>query len=138
MGRSIAQSTMSPNPNVIELYRGQSKTVELDITEFGLDVDKNTTIVPFDLTGCDIFLTVRVNGSAPKILIYKTTADALQIAIVTPFTAGKALIMFTPADTKYLEVDKYQYDVWVKKPSGELFPVVEVSDFIVLQPITVL
>lgn len=138
MGISIPQSTMSRSPNALEVYRGQSLDVELIASQPTVDVDNNPTTKPFDLTGCTIYFTVKLNGSNVRALITKTSADSTQIQIETPPTLGKAIIFLAPADTKNLEPDTYQFDVWVRIPNGEVFPIVEVSEFVVLQPITVI
>ncbi len=136
MGISIPQSTMSKSANALEVYRGQSRDVELITTAPVVDVDGNPKAVPFDLTGCILYFTVKLTGNSSKTLISKNSTDSSQILIETPAKLGKAIIYLLPADTKYLEPDKYQFDVWVRQPTGEVYPVVEVSEFVVLQPIT--
>jgi hypothetical protein len=138
MGVSFSKSTMSPSPNVISIYKSQTKIIQLSINQLVADVDGNLLPAPFDLTGCSLYLTVRTNGDSPRIILSKSTAVSQQISILTPATNGQATVTFVPSDTKYLEICKYQYDVWVVTPSSQQFPVIEVSDFIVEQPITLL
>lgn len=137
MGLSLPQSTMSKSPNALEVYRGQSKDIEVVITTPSTDVDNNPITIAYDLTGCTLYFTVKIRSSTTKSLISKVSTDPSQIEIETPVKLGKAIIHLLPADTKYLEPDAYQFDVWVKTPSNSVYPVVAVSEFVLLQPITV-
>ena len=138
MGISLVSSTMSPAPNLVELYKGQDKDIELILTETAFDVDKNPIDVPFDLTGCTLYFQVRSSGESTIIVIGKKSTDITQILIETPPVCGKAIIHISHADTEYLEPGKYLFDVWVKRVDGKRYPVVELSEFVIKLPITII
>jgi hypothetical protein len=136
MGLTISQSTMSASPNSLEIYRGQSKEVELKITKKDKDVDGNDIEVPLPLDGCTIYFSVVKTLNDNKILISKSSVDVDQISITMPYSDGKAVIYIEHTDTLYLAPGKYFFDVWVKKPDGKRFPVVSPSEFVILPAIT--
>lgn len=136
MGISILQSTMSRSPNAIEIYKGASKDIELDIKQPGEDVDGNPLDDAFDLTDCTVYFCVRKELDHPKALITKTSVLNSEIDLILPLIAGKAIIFISYNDTKLMTPGVYYFDVWVKKPDGKRFPVVEPSEFIILPAVT--
>ncbi len=136
MGINILQSTMSPNANTILVYKGASKDVDLKIVKDIKDPNGNPFEVPFDLTGCSLFFTVRKTLQDPKYIIYKTTNDSSQIAVSNDPTTGDAIVFIGFIDTELLEPGLYYFDVWVQEPSGKRYPVVEPSEFMVLSAST--
>lgn len=138
MGISYVQSTMSKSPNVIEVYRGASKDVEINIKKPGVDIDGNKLDEPFNLTDCTLYFSVRKEVGHHKVLIYKTSDTTSEIELIAPLTNGKAMIYLSYLDTKFMEAGRYYFDVWVKKLDGKRFPVVEPSEFIVLPAVTFL
>lgn len=136
MGISIVKSNMSQSPNLIEVYRGASKEIELDIKKPGTDVDGNPIDEPFDLTGCTVYFSVRKEVTSPKVLIVKSSVLDTEITLSLPLTDGKATIILDYLDTKLMEPGKYVFDVWVKKSDGKRFPVVEPSEFVILPAVT--
>src|ERR1700744_1918251 len=120
MGISIVQSNMSPSSNLIEIYRGQSKDIQLNLTQPSTDPYGKPISIPLDLTGCSLYFTMKEHSLDPDPLILKTTADDTQILIGTPATCGNATIFLLYSDTFYLEPSsvskKYYYDVWVQLP----------------------
>lgn len=116
--------------NEVEIYRGSSKTYELEV------VDGDEAAV--DLTGARIVLTVKCDVADPAPLIQKDSqAGATQVDINHP-KEGRAEIKFAPSDTQTLDVGEYVFDVWVVLASGTRGPVVPPSPFRVIAGVTVL
>lgn len=138
MGLSIQNSNMSESPNLIEVYKGASKEIELEIKKPDEDVDGNSIESDFDLTGCTLYFSVRKSLNDPRSLIGKTSDDSDQIEILEPLVEGGAIIYLDYTDTNLMEPGKYFFDVWVKKPDGKRFPVIEPSEFVILPAVTVI
>ena len=132
MSISASGSNITKSSNSIELFRGQSKDLELTITQVE-DGEESA----LDLTGSTVYFTLKKKPGDAVALVSKTSASALDIEILSPAEDGIAKIYINPLDTSGLEADKYFFDVWVKLSSGKRFPVIEVSDFIIKEPITV-
>jgi len=116
--------------NQIEIYRGSSKTYELEV----LDGDS----VAVDLTGARVVLTVKCSEMDPAPLIQKDSlVGAAQVDISHP-KEGKAEIKFVPSDTQTMDVGEYIFDVWVVLASGTRGPVVLPSPFKIVAGVTVL
>lgn len=116
--------------NEVEIYRGSSKTYELEV------VDGEDHAV--DLTGARIVLTVKCDAMDASPLIQKDSqVGATQIDISHP-KEGIAEIKFVPSDTQTLDVGEYVFDVWVVLSSGTRGPVILPSPFKVLAGVTVL
>lgn len=116
--------------NQIEIYRGSSKTYELEV----LDGESHAV----DLTGARIVLTVKCEATDPAPLIQKDSqVGASQIDITYP-KEGKAEIKFVPSDTQTMDVGEYVFDVWVVLASGTRGPVILPSPFNVVAGVTVL
>ena len=135
---SITQvsSNITKSSNAIEVYKGESKDLELEITQFVENAEGNEEEQPVPLDGCTIYMTVRVTASSPEALIEKDSTNALDIEILTPAEDGLALIHLIPDDTKNLEADTYVFDIWLVLSTGKQVPVIEVSEFIVKEPVT--
>lgn len=116
--------------NEIEIYRGSSKTYELEVKDAEGEV--------VDLTGARIVLSVKcdLNEEAPRIQ-KDSDAGASEIDISYP-REGKAEIKFVPADTRTMDYGEYTFDVWVVLASGTRGPVILPSPFKVIQGVTVL
>lgn len=126
---SGSSSLLGPE-NQIEIYRGASKTYELEV----LDADNH----PVDLTSARIVLSVKCDLADPSPRIQKDSdVGATQIDITEP-TLGKAEIKFVPSDTQTMDVGEYTFDVWVVLASGTRGPVILPSPFRVLAGVTVL
>ena len=136
MGISIDKSSLTSSPNIIELYKGQSKDIPMLVTKPALDTEGNLIDIPFNLDGCTLFFSVRLDEDSPDILISKVSTDPEQIQILTPFEDGKSVIFISYQDTLYMEPGRYRFDVWVELPNDKRFPVVEPSDFVVKKSIT--
>lgn len=116
--------------NEVEIYRGASKTYELEV------VDGEEHAV--DLTGARIVLTVKCDAMDPAPLIQKDSqVGAAQVDITHP-KEGLAEIKFVPSDTQTLDVGEYVFDVWVVLLSGTRGPVILPSPFRVVAGVTVL
>ena len=116
--------------NEVEIYRGSSKTYELEV------VDGEEHAV--DLTGARIVLTVKCDVMDPAPLIQKDSqVGATQIDITHP-KEGLAEIKFVPSDTQTMDVGEYVFDVWVVLSSGTRGPVILPSPFKVVAGVTVL
>lgn len=92
------------------IVKGTTLTLQLTV----LDQDGNTV----SLASATVYFTVRLQeGDADPPLISKSSANPLQIEILTPQTdvskKGRANIYLQPTDTLSLGPDQYRYDVWV-------------------------
>lgn len=128
MGQRLVSSNITPSANTVQIYRGQSKTLEV--------VVKDDSCNPVDLTGATVFFSVKMNSTDPTALITKSSTDSTQILILTPTINGIAQIFIKPLDTQYLEIDTYIFDVWVQLPSGNRYPVIPISEFIIQAGVT--
>ena len=136
MGVTIAKSTMSNTPNAIDIFKGASKDVDIEIIKDSFDVDNNPVRTPFDLTGCTLIFTVRTTARSPVVVLYKISTDSAQIEISTTPLDGLAIIYILSSDTEKLEPGMYTFDVWVLEPSGKRYPVVLPSAFKVIDAVT--
>lgn len=136
MAISSGSSNITKSSSSIELYQGESKDLELEIVQEVDDVDGNPEEQPVDLTGAKVCFTVRKAVGDPDVRISKDSTNALQIEILSPATNGMAIIHIVNDDTFNLEPGKYVFDVWVVLSSGKQVPVIEVSDFLVKEPVT--
>jgi len=116
--------------NEIEIYRGASKTYELEV------VDGEDHAV--DLTGARVVFSVKCDLSDPTPLIQKDSqVGPTQIDITHP-KEGIAEIKLSPSDTKNMTPGEYIFDVWVVLASGTRGPVILPSPFKVVAGVTVL
>jgi len=116
--------------NEIEIFRGSSKTYELEV----LDGESHAV----NLTGARVVLTVKCALSDPAPLIQKDSqVGAAQVDITHP-VEGIAEIKFVPSDTQTMDVGEYIFDVWVVLASGTRGPVVLPSPFRVVAGVTIL
>jgi len=137
---SVAQvsSNLSKSSNAIDLYQGESKDLDLTVTQLADEAESNECVevlVPVDLTGATLFFTVRKTAVSPTILIEKDSTNIIEIEIVSPETEGRAIIHLTSGDTVNLDAGSYVFDVWVELSSGKRSPVIEVSEFIVREAV---
>ena len=138
MARSIETSNINKSSNSVEIYRGQSLDLELELTVDEKQPSGEVKEVPLKLGTVSIFLSVKKDIDDTRPIIEKSTATALEIEIVGDSDDGIALIHFDPADTKDEAPGELVFDVWVQLSSGKRYPVVEVSLFTILKPVTVL
>jgi hypothetical protein len=131
------QSSISKSANAVEVWKGQSKDLEVSVTEEVVEngVKKD---VPFSLAGATVYFAVKHRTADPQALIRKSSASVSEIEITSPATDGKAMIHIVPTDTSLLDADTYVFDVWVQLASGKRYPVIEVSEFLVKEPVTVI
>ena len=89
---------------------------------------------PVNLTGCTLFFAAKdcFNDQFP--VIFKSSDDSLEIDLFDP-AHGKAFIHLLPADTRTLTPGKWLYDVWLKLPSGETFPIILNAAFTIVRSI---
>lgn len=127
----MAGTTSIQGPeNLIEIYRGASKTYELEV------VDGEDHAV--DLTGARVVFSVKCDLSDPAPLVQKDSqVGPTQIDITLP-KEGIAEIKLLPSDTQTMDVGEYIFDVWVVLASGTRGPVILPSPFKVLAGVTVL
>ena len=138
MARSVEISNINKNSNAVEIYRGQSLDLELELTTDEKQPDGEIKEVPLKLGNVIITLSVKREIADERAIITKSTADALQIEVIDDPDNGIALIHFDPADTKDEETGDLVFDVWTELASGKRYPVVEVALFKILRPVTVL
>ncbi len=129
-------SNLTKSSNSIEVFKGESKDLELEVTQIVENAEGNDEEQPVNLTGAVVHFTVRELASTPEVLISKDSTSALDIEILVPETNGVALVHLSPDDTKNLSAQQYVFDIWVVLSSGSQVPVVEVSEFIVREPVT--
>jgi hypothetical protein len=125
---SLAAGYTQPQ-NSVGVYRGQSKTFELRVT------DEVAAVV--DLTGATVWFTVKGDLLDRDPTILKVSSDPVQIKISEP-KRGVALIYLQPDDTRNLEIQEYVFDVWVQLASGKRYPVIPPSVFVVEAGVTVI
>lgn len=127
MALPLVSSTMNKSINAIELYRGQSRNVEVDIvetvTEHGVTFDRAA-----DLTDAVVYFTAKKLAGYPVPLLSKNSTTA-GIQISSPPTLGKAVVKILSDDTKFMPSGSYVYDIWVVFPDGRSLPVVELVEF---------
>jgi len=133
---SNSSSNISKSSSSIELYQGESQDLEIEIVKEDEDVDGNPIEVPLNLTGAKVCFTVRKTVSDPEVKIAKDSLNVLDIEILTPATSGFVMVYIASDDTLYMDPGKYVFDVWVVLSSGKKVPVVEVSEFIIKEPVT--
>ena len=138
MARSVEISNINKSSNSVEIFRGQSLDLELELTVDEEQPSGEVKEVPLKLANVIITLSVKRTIDDTRAVITKSTADALQIEVKGDANDGIALIHFDPADTKDREPGELVFDVWVELASGKRYPVVEVSLFEILKPVTVL
>jgi len=136
MSISNSSSNISKSSSSIELYQGESKDLEIEIVKEEEDVDGNPIEVPLPLTGSKVCFTVRKLVTDPAIKIAKDSLNVLDIEIKSPATDGIVIIYIVSEDTRLLDPGRYVFDIWVVLSSGKKVPVVEVSEFIVKEPVT--
>lgn len=136
MSLSSSSSNITKSSSSIELYQGESKDLELEIVKEVDDVDGNPQEEPVDLTSAKVCFTVRKTVDDPVVQIAKDSTNVLDIEILTPTTSGMVMIYLAASDTQNMEPGNYVFDIWVVLSSGKKLPVIEVSDFIVKEPVT--
>ena len=136
MSISAVSSNLTKSSNAIELYQGESKDLSLFVCQDVEQADGTFVEEPVDLTGATLTMTVRTMAGSPDVLISKSSSNALEIEILSPEEDGEALIHIDSVDTETMAAGEYRFDIWVLLSSGKRVPVVEVSEFIVNEPIT--
>lgn len=136
MSISGTSSNITKSSNTVDLYQGESRDIDLEIVQEVPDVNDVPVEEPVDLTGATVYFSVRTKASSPDLLIGKNSTNALEIETPTPFTGGIAIIHLLSSDTKNMAPGEYVFDVWVVLSSGKTVPVIEISEFIVKEPVT--
>lgn len=103
----------------LDIVRGQSTSHLLTFT--------NPDGSAFDLDGATIYWAAKRRESDKATLIEKDSTDPAEIEIQVPANAGQALFFLATDDTKDLEPGRLVHDLWIRKATGELLPVVSVS-----------
>lgn len=108
--------------NVLRLFRGQTKVIELTIKDQDGRAAKLTT-------GVEIIATIKASVSDATALVVKKVGAGIDI---TDADLGKAVLTFDIDDTD-LDPKTYSWDVWVEFPGSPKVrqPVVDPSDFVV-------
>lgn len=113
--------------NSVTVIRGSSKVLELVIED---DSDN-----PVDLTGGQIYFTVKKYVDDVEPLIQKSSSDVTQIEFTDP-RGGVARIHLDPADTYLRDLRDYVFDIWFINSAGKRFVVVPPSTFEVVASVT--
>ena len=137
MGISVGSSNITKSGASIEIWKGQSLRIELEVVKDEEQPDGTIKEVPEDLTGAFAMFTVRKNIGDPQKLILKTSVVIAEVEIVSPETEGMVVVYILPADTANLEEGEYFFDIWIKLANDDQGPVVEVSEFVIKQPMSV-
>jgi len=115
--------------NVLEVYRGANKTVQLQIT------DETGRVL--NLTGAKVIFSVKESVSDPRPFIVKTTDDPTQIDVMD-VKGGVVQIYLLPRDTQNRPIQQYVFDVWVLLSNGDQFPVIPPSTLDLLPAVSTL
>lgn len=136
MSIDLTSSTLSKSPRSLEVWKGQSLDIELEVVKLQTQAGGFDIEIPEDLTGATAKFTVRRAVGDPAVTFQKTTDNVAEIEILAPSIDGMMVVHIVPSDTENLDADTYMYDMWVELSSGDRGPVIEVSEFIVKEPIT--
>ena len=136
MSIDLTSSTISKSAKSLEVWKGQSLDIVVEVVKLQEQPEGFSIEVPEDLTGALIKMTVRKEVGDSEVVFEKSSTDSAQIEISAPAINGEFTVHIVPSDTNLLEPDTYMFDVWVQLSSGDRGPVIEVSEFIVSEPIT--
>lgn len=92
--------------NFVSVVRGETTTLQVSVVD-------DLTSTPFDLTGYDVYFTVKKYIHEVEPLVQKVSSDPLQIAISNPRT-GVVSVLLSASDT-LLDIGEYVFDVWIQK-----------------------
>lgn len=95
--------------NALEMVRGTTKTLSLDVQDEDGDV--------FDLTGVTIWFTMKKVITDIDFVVQKKS-DVLAQITITDAKAGECEIYLLPDDTKLLDVREYVFDIWLVTMTG--------------------
>jgi hypothetical protein len=136
MSISGTSSNITKSSNTIDLYKGESRDIDLEVVQEVPDINGVPTEQPVDLTGATVYFSVRAKPSSPELLIGKNSTNGLEIELPAPTTGGLAIIHLLSSDTKNMFPGEYVFDAWVVLSSGKSVPVIEIAEFIVKEPVT--
>ena len=100
-------------PQIQGYIRGDSRTVNLQVYES----DSKT---PFNLTGCEVFLTFNTATDPPADGSDNTASLKKSTSTFASPTSGLATIQLLNTDTQSLPADTYFYDVQLKDSAGNI------------------
>lgn len=103
--------------NTIQLTRGDTAYLSVNITN---DIDAST----YEMQ----------DGDTVTLTVKKTTKDA--DFTFQKVVRGATSIKIEPADTENVPVGKYKYDVQLNTANGDVFTVIPVSTFELLEEVT--
>lgn len=137
MALPLTVSTITKNTDTISVYKGETKDIQITIIQDGIVEETGKPgEIPVPLDGAMVYFSVKDRVSNPRSLIYKTSADPTEITIEQPPKNGVVTIHLLAEDTINLEADTLVFDVWVRLSNGKQYPVIEVSEFALTQPVT--
>jgi len=99
-------------PKIENYIRGDSRVINIQIN--------NPDGTPFNLTGCEVFLTLNLSQNPP---VNPTDASAALKKSTSSFaspTSGLASLTLTNADTQNLAPGDYYYDIQLKDNFGNI------------------
>jgi len=129
MSTSSAAATVVSND--ISAYVGEDKTLLVTVKQDG---------VKKDMTGADIFFTVRlrVTDPDPAVLSIDSISQPAQAFVLLPQSdtdkLGKLQINILDTDTVAVTAGEYFYDIWIKL--GGLKNSIKFAKIVLKQPIT--
>jgi hypothetical protein len=136
MAKRIEASNITKSSNTFELYRGQSKDLELVIKRRVRLPDGAYADRPVDTSTVTVIVTVKATVGDDRALIQKTSAETAEVETLGESEDGVVVVHFLPEDTDAREPGEYIYDGWVEYSPTERYPIIRNSDFIVIEPVT--
>lgn len=98
----------------ISLYRGDSKTLEVAVT------DKNGG--PVDITGASLLFSAKEKLSDTAYVIQKDSVNAVEI-LITDAAGGVFQVYLIPADTQTQDIGLYYYDIQLTTSAGKVYTI---------------
>lgn len=115
--------------NALAIVKGTSKTYEVQV--------QDDNCAPVNLTGCQMYFTVKERVADVAPFIQKTSLNALEILFVDP-EGGIAHVYVNPPDTFYGKIQPYVFDIWLVLTTGKRYVIVPPSTFEIQPAVTVL
>lgn len=129
-------SGLAKTANAIYMYKGESRAIEISVTKEIIE-DGVQTEVPVDMDDAGLVFTVRRAIGDVSVILEKRSGNSGEIEPATPTNLGKSVLYLVPDDTRLLDAGNYVFDIWVEMDDGSRYPVVEVAEFRLLEPVGV-
>jgi hypothetical protein len=113
---------------VVEVYRGESRTLRLEVVDDARD--------PVDLTGYTVRFTLKRRVKDTHVVLELVSTTPTEIEILVPEADGFANIYLDADTMNNIPVGQYVFDIWLETAPDTRFPVVLPSIFEVKGPVT--